>query len=65
MPSLTEGRITVIHQTTREWAELNVAGKATDIDSTKFPACDKPLTAQAFRGHGMNFGPVHNGKALL
>lgn len=64
-PFLKKGVITLINQTTREWAELDVSGSAGSIDRKRFPGCQKPLTAAGFRGHGMTFGPVQGGKALL
>lgn len=64
-PFLKKGVITLINQKTRQWAELDVTGGASNIDRKRFPACQKPLTATGFRGHGMTFGPAQDGKALL
>ena len=64
-PFLTQGAVTVIHQKSHEWTELSVAGSKANFDRKAFADCPKPLTPAGFRGHGMTFGPVKGGKALL
>lgn len=64
-PFLTQGAVTIVHQKSHEWTELSVAGSKANFDRKAFADCPKPLTPAGFRGHGMTFGPIKGGKALL